>query len=428
MPSHNQAGTGLDPQAVISALRRCKVGADFWAEAATLPHGRDVILCPSSPEALQGIVEAARGAGVLHRAVVRGKSIDPALPGWGKAVDPWQACEAAAMVIADANEEWALVAALSRCPLLVVGEGPFSALSPAAFGERCSEDALQSVVRDEVIGRWRYIDPFSNAPTAATTIIEMMGDWRRTITVNRDVSAIFGVAAWKRVATDALLWDGRGPVRYARPTRNGGAGLPHGALALAWMARTDAKMMNALARAGVRVGEIEDGMIRSNGLGANCVPPLSIVVDSQGPHFDPSRPSELEDILQTAEIGADLCVRAAGLRETIVQRGIGKYGQWHVEPAVTGAMPARRVVLVTGQVEDDRSILCGGAGLDNLELLRRARALEPDAWIVFKPHPDVEAGHRKGHVPDAKALCLADEIDRTSSISALLGLADAVHV
>jgi len=85
-------------------------------------------------------------------------------------------------------------------------------------------------------------------------------------------------------------------------------------------------------------------------------------------------------------------------------------------------------VLVTGQVGDDRSVLCGGGGLDNLELLRRARGHEPDAHIVFKPHPDVEAGHRKGHVPDARALEFADEIDRTSSIAALLDRVDAVHV
>jgi capsular polysaccharide export protein len=85
-------------------------------------------------------------------------------------------------------------------------------------------------------------------------------------------------------------------------------------------------------------------------------------------------------------------------------------------------------VLVTGQVADDRSVLRGGGGLDNLALLRRARTHEPDAHIVFKPHPDVEAGHRKGHVPDAQALEYADEIDRTSSIAALLDRVDAVHV
>jgi len=168
-------------------------------------------------------------------------------------------------------------------------------------------------------------------------------------------------------------------------------------------------------------------MIRSSGLGANCVPPLSVVVDALGPHFDPSRPNELENILQEAVIDPALCARAVLLREFVVQREIGKYGQ---DRRTAYSLPddGRRVVLVAGQVEDDRSVLCGGGGHDNLSLLQNARALESDAWIVFKPHPDVEAGHRKGRVPDEKVLALADTIDRTSSMPALLAGADAVHV
>ena len=105
---------------------------------------------------------------------------------------------------------------------------------------------------------------------------------------------------------------------------------------------------------------------------------------------------------------------------------ISKYGQG----GATIARPAdtRRRVLVTGQVEDDRSMLSGGAGCANLEALCRARALEPDAWIIYKPHPDVEAGHRKGHVPDAEALRFADEVRRDAAIIPLIDSVDALHV
>jgi capsular polysaccharide export protein len=44
--------------------------------------------------------------------------------------------------------------------------------------------------------------------------------------------------------------------------------------------------------------------------------------------------------------------------------------------------------------------------------VRRARALEPEAEIWFRPHPDVDAGHRKGKVPDAAILAHADRIVR----------------
>jgi len=73
-------------------------------------------------------------------------------------------------------------------------------------------------------------------------------------------------------------------------------------------------------------------------------------------------------------------------------------------------------------------VLSGGANCTNLELIAKARALEPDAWIVYKPHPDVEAGHRKGHVPDAEALRHANAIERKAPITALIDQVDALHV
>jgi capsular polysaccharide export protein len=71
----------------------------------------------------------------------------------------------------------------------------------------------------------------------------------------------------------------------------------------------------------------------------------------------------------------------------------------------------------------------GGAGLSsNLELLRRARAICPEGYIIYKPHPDVEAGHRTGAVSDDQCLKFSDEIVRDEPISSLLDLADEVHV
>jgi capsular polysaccharide export protein len=86
-------------------------------------------------------------------------------------------------------------------------------------------------------------------------------------------------------------------------------------------------------------------------------------------------------------------------------------------------------VLVAGQVEDDRSVRLGGAGIRGaLDLLARVRAAEPDAYILFKPHPDVEAGHRPGAVTDATALRFADGIVRDRTLPDLLASVDAVHV
>lgn len=73
-------------------------------------------------------------------------------------------------------------------------------------------------------------------------------------------------------------------------------------------------------------------------------------------------------------------------------------------------------------------MLSGGANCTNLELIARTRALEPDAWIIYKPHPDVEAGHRKGHIDAAEVLRHANEIERHAPIADLISRVDAVHV
>jgi capsular polysaccharide export protein len=87
-----------------------------------------------------------------------------------------------------------------------------------------------------------------------------------------------------------------------------------------------------------------------------------------------------------------------------------------------------RRILVPGQVEDDRSVILGGAGIaGNLDLLTRVRAANPDAYIVYKPHPDVDAGHRRGAIADPVAARLANRIVRDISSAAMVLAVDEIH-
>lgn len=175
---------------------------------------------------------------------------------------------------------------------------------------------------------------------------------------------------------------------------------------------------------------IEDGFIRSVGLGADLVRPLSWVIDDVGIYFDATQPSRLEALLQSHPFDETLRQRAAKLRQDIVQAGLTKYnvgqGQWQ-RPAT-----AARVILVPGQVETDASIRWGAADIrTNLDLLRAVRTHAPDAYLVYKPHPDVMAGLRHGGAAWAQtraqftALCDAIVID--VPMHDLLTQVDEVH-
>jgi capsular polysaccharide export protein len=124
---------------------------------------------------------------------------------------------------------------------------------------------------------------------------------------------------------------------------------------------------------------------------------------------------------------AALLARAAALRAAVVARGITKYNLRGAPPDIA-APPGRRRVLVPGQVEDDASVRLGGGAIrSNLDLLRRVRAAEPDAFLVYKPHPDIEAGFRRGRIPATVLAGLADQVLAGAPMDAVLGRVDAVH-
>ena len=279
---------------------------------------------------------------------------------------------------------------------------------------------LREDFRKRVLDGVAYSDPFTGERIGPAEAIAYCAHWRRLIDSNRDIRGAIGFAFWKRPTVAPLLWAGSDVRFMSRPDSKGGS------IAI-WKSRTSKEVLEELERLAVPIVEVEDGFIRSAGLGADCVPPLSIVVDRRGVHFDPCEPSDLEQMIETGGFSADVLGRARRLRELIVSSGISKYGAsaGKLEPGASG----KRQILVTGQVEDDRSVLCGGGEVrTNLELLRRARAAGPDTHILYKPHPDVEAGHRVGFISDELCLTLADEIVRDAPISALIDMVDEVHV
>jgi capsular polysaccharide export protein len=248
------------------------------------------------------------------------------------------------------------------------------------------------------------------------------------------IACLTGIAAWKRRRVRALLEGKAGPAlpHEATAARAVAVAQAAGGAVATWASRAPPGLAAIATAEGVPVYRIEDGFIRSAGLGAKLVPPCSLVVDRRGAHFDPSGPSDLEMLLQDGDFDAELLARAQRLAGQIVARGITKYnlaGRAPVAAAPAREGGGRRLVLVPGQVTDDRSVTHGGAGIvDMADLLARVRAAEPDAMILWKPHPDVDARLRRGALPDAEALQHADRVVRGAALAPLLARVDAVHV
>lgn len=398
-------------EAVVAQLRACRVGGAFWRAQPALPTSRRLLFAPHSRAQLRAMLAAAP-SGAAAQGITTGARLPELLA--VRDADPWWLLHHCTMLFADAEDEIALVGALAGCPLRLFGAGRFAALGDGSDGA-----ALAAVVRTELLNDRHYRDPFTDAAVPIGTVIAQLAAWRGLIDGNRDVTRVLGVAGWKRETMEALLWDGGAGPRYRMSGQAEGT-------TLLWRSRVPPAQLRQLEADDVAIGEIEDGFVRSTGLGANCVPPLSITVDRRGVHFDPAQSSDLELLLETGAFAPDLLARAEALMTRIVTAGLSKYGRGGA--ALSRPASARRHVLVTGQVEDDRSVQCGGGGMTNLDLLKAARAAEPDSYLIYKPHPDVEAGHRKGAIDDAVAYTYADAIERTAPISALLDMVDAIHV
>ncbi|TNF54139.1 MAG: capsular polysaccharide biosynthesis protein, partial [Burkholderiales bacterium] len=186
--------------------------------------------------------------------------------------------------------------------------------------------------------------------------------------------------------------------------------------------------LQALAgRSGAKLWRLEDGFIRSVGLGSDLIRPWSLVMDSRGLYFDPGQPSDLEHLLAHAEFSGEELARARAVRRFIVEHGLSKY---NLESAQPPPWPARgrRVVLVPGQVEDDASVRYGGGAVrTNLDLLHAARAACPDAFLVYKPHPDVLANNRRGRLDLSQVLAVADHVETGSAMLGCLAACDELH-
>jgi capsular polysaccharide export protein len=168
---------------------------------------------------------------------------------------------------------------------------------------------------------------------------------------------------------------------------------------------------------GVPCLRVEDGFLRSRGLGAELVPPLSLVTDDRGIYYDPARPSRLEALV-AAPLPPGGRERAERLMARLRAQGLSKY---NLPAPALPPLPQGHRILVPGQVEDDASILSGaGAVRTNLGLLRAVRQANPDAILIYKPHPDVVAGLRPGAIAETDLTGLADLVLPSADPATLL--------
>lgn len=269
----------------------------------------------------------------------------------------------------------------------------------------------------------RWYDPYRDRLCGLEDVLATLEAEARAWRQDRQGHVAIGMRAWKRAPLQKVF-AGRGPaLRFADSP---GAATRHGRPVMVWAGKETADLREACDRAALPLLRVEDGFLRSRGLGADLIPPLSLVTDDLGIYYDPTRASRLEHLIAgAAALPPDRLRRAERLIAALRATGVSKYnlGGASALPDTGG----RDVVLVPGQVEDDASIRLGaGKVATNLALLRTARARYPGAFVVYKPHPDVEAGLRAGRIAPDDLAGLADHVASCADPMALIAQAGRV--
>ena len=165
---------------------------------------------------------------------------------------------------------------------------------------------------------------------------------------------------------------------------------------------------------------LEDGFIRSLGLGVDGSPSFSLVEDDVGIYYDATVPSKLENILNSYDFAADekLMDDARRAMSLIVEHNISKYNNAaseipnQVGNDSVGIGNDEQRVLVIAQTAGDASLKYGM--LDDYttgNMIDAAIEENPHAKIYLKVHPDVLSGKKKSDIDidSARQKCIIIE-------------------
>jgi len=295
--------------------------------------------------------------------------------------------------------------------------------------ERLGDPDLVDLIAAAYLRYSRYGDPITREPLTCLEAIERLARWRDILHARRGRVLCVGFLRWKWPIMRRALATSPRDVDFVSFEK-----LPETDVSkvdrLAVWGMPEADEMALLQTKERPLVHVEDGFLRSIGLGSDLSRPASLSIDRHGMYYDATRRTDLERIIEEAAFAPELLERAEALRRQILEAKLTKYNMADPDlPDIRRLAGDRRVILVPGQVPQDASITYGLVSVpDNRTLLASVRRENPEAFIVYKEHPDLVSGNRKGR---EEASAFRDHCDlflERGPILELIDLADELQV
>ena len=280
----------------------------------------------------------------------------------------------------------------------------------------------------------KYKNPYTKKSTDIIDTILTINRYKNIEKKRKNKLFLFGFSRWKRKFIYPYLKEfdfkkvyfvNSNPNSYYEYARK--FGISDKSEIYIWGSKFFPKIENFAKKNKIKLIRVEDGFIRSVSLGSDLTRPFSLVFDDLGIYYNPLKESRIERILNNHTFDNYIISEAEILINQIIKSRISKYNTGEKINFELPKSSYEKIILVVGQVDDDASIELGGFRMNNAKLLEEVKKRNPNSYIIYKSHPDVNCGNRKGLL----SYKFLDEFCNLSlknvNISSLISLVDEVH-
>ena len=279
--------------------------------------------------------------------------------------------------------------------------------------------SIETIVYSMYFLYTEYKDPYTLENISAHDALRRMNSYRSKYNlINNDLFFI-GISKWKKPFIKRIFKDAK-TITFGSELNE----VTENQIIVSWNITNREEIQKMKNKSII----IEDGFIRSKGLGSFKNNPLSIVLDSGGIYFDSKSNSDLFKYLNEKENFNQYTLdKGQKVKEILVSSKISKYNSDHKNLCFLVNPKKRKVIFIPGQVEDDASIKCSGNGYSNISLIKEVRKNNPNAFIVYKEHPDVTSGKRMGRDATLVAMKIVDEVVSGVSLHDCINASEEIH-
>ncbi|EEU6980080.1 capsular polysaccharide biosynthesis protein [Campylobacter jejuni] len=303
---------------------------------------------------------------------------------------------------------------------------------------RMQKRSLEEVFYAAYILYSEYFNPYLNQKSNIFDTIQTLAKYKDIEKVNSNRLFMLGFTLWKRHFIKPFFNAKDNEIIFLNSLKSlAGYKLKENDKFFIWGKRIDYNTLKStlvkkaqdedLSNFTPKISLTEDGFIRSISLGSDLTRPFSLIIDDKGLYIDPNKASKLEEHLQNEIFDENMLNRAKNIIKILLENRFSKYNGLKHENLKINAKIGQKIILIPAQVEDDASMILGGFGLSTLDLLKEVRSKNQDAYIIFKPHPDVLSGNRVGLKDETLILEFCDEIVKDCSIDSAIKIADEIH-